>query len=166
MTDPNLVAGWTGILLGFLAGAIPGMFFHVPDWLGGYSSWPRRMVRLAHIAFFGLGFINILFSLTVGNPGPSLQSPLGIASLGLILGAATMPLVCYLSAWRPSFRNLFFIPVLCLVFGVGGLLYSGVLWGSPLTGSLQESRAARPAILCAKNDGQTGMSILPEVTCP
>jgi hypothetical protein len=119
----NLLAGWTSILLGFLAGAVPGLFFWREEWLGGYGSWRRRMVRLAHIAFFGLGFINLLFALTVAQVGLSATSgPLYLASWLLVAGNVAMPVVCYLSSWRLPFRHLFFIPVLCLLSGVGLLV--------------------------------------------
>lgn len=65
----NLYAGWIGMLAGCLAGAVTGLFFHDPDWLGGYASWPRRMVRLGHIAFFGIGFINVIFALSAERLG-------------------------------------------------------------------------------------------------
>ncbi len=104
----NIQCAWIGFLLGCIAGAIPGMFFHRGDWLGGYSSWRRRMLRLAHISFFGIGFINLLFSLT--SRSLNIEKGLGVASVLLVLGAVSMPLVCYLSAWKTVFRNLFFIP--------------------------------------------------------
>lgn len=112
----NLHAGWIGFLLGCVAGAIPGLFFHNPDWLGGYSSWPRRMIRLAHIAFFGLGFVNILFALTARIAG--IEAGVQASSVLLLVGAAAMPAVCYLSAWKPAFRNLFFIPASSVTVGI------------------------------------------------
>ena len=119
----NLLAGWTSILLGFAAGAVPGLFFWREEWLGGYGSWRRRMVRLAHIAFFGLGFINILFALTVAQFGPlATVDPLHWASWLLVAGNLAMPATCYLAAWRLPLRHLFFIPVTCEVLGVGILL--------------------------------------------
>lgn len=104
----NIYAAWIGFLLGALAGAATGLFFHKSDWLGGYASWERRMIRLGHIAFFGLGFLNLGFAVTakVHFIGIGLAAPSAL----LIVGAATMPAVCYLSAWRPVFRQLFFIP--------------------------------------------------------
>jgi hypothetical protein len=36
----------------------------------------------------------------------------------LIVGAVTMPAVCYLSAWKPAFRNLFFIPAMSVTVGI------------------------------------------------
>jgi hypothetical protein len=123
----NLLAGWVGIVLGFVAGALPGLFFWREEWLGGYGSWQRRMIRLGHISFFGLGLINILFSLTVVALGLSHSRALAWSSALLIAGAVAMPLVCYLAAWRMSLRQLFPIPVACLVSGVVILTWLGFL---------------------------------------
>jgi hypothetical protein len=112
----NLQAAWVGFLLGCVAGAVAGLFFHNSDWLGGYASWPRRMIRLAHIAFFGLGFINLAFALTARALG--LDAGLQSTSFLLIAGAVAMPTVCYLSAWKPIFRHLFFIPALSVTLGI------------------------------------------------
>ena len=102
----NITAAWVGFLLGGLSGATPGLFFHKPDWLGGYTSWPRRLIRLAHISFFGIGFLNLGMGLT--NKVLGVESP--VASILMIVGAIAMPTVCYASAFRPVFRHLFFIP--------------------------------------------------------
>ena len=112
----NLQAAWIGLLLGCVAGAIPGLFFYNNDWLGGYSSWRRRMMRLGHIAFFGIGFINLSFALTAR--ALDLDAGLQGASVLLIAGAVTMPTVCYLSAWQPVFRHLFFIPAISVTIGI------------------------------------------------
>ena len=45
----NLWAAWIGIIAGMLSGAALGLFFHEESWLGGYGSWPRRLLRLGHI---------------------------------------------------------------------------------------------------------------------
>jgi hypothetical protein len=119
----NLLAGWISILLGFVAGAVPGLFFWREEWLGGYGSWRRRMVRLAHIACFGLGFINLLFAFTVTQLG--LQPDAGLlrwSALLLVAGNVAMPAACYLAAWRQPFRHLFPVPVTCMVLGVGILV--------------------------------------------
>jgi hypothetical protein len=114
--NSNLIAGWIGLLFGCLAGAVPGLFFHGNDWLGGYASWRRRLIRLAHVSFFGLGFINLLFALTAR--GLDLHAGLQASSVLLVTGAVAMPTICYLSAWKPVFRNLFFIPVGAVTAGI------------------------------------------------
>jgi hypothetical protein len=115
----NLYAAWIGILLGCLSGSILGLFFHRDHWLGGYGSWRRRMLRLGHISFFGLGFINLAYALTMKSLGMSGPSS---ASVLLLFGAAAMPAVCFLSAAREGFRRLFFIPVLSLLAATGIVL--------------------------------------------
>lgn len=102
----NITAAWIGFALGCLSGAVPGLFFHREDWLGGYTAWPRRLLRLAHIAFFGIGFLNLGLGLT----GQALDLTAPAASILMIVGAVTMPAVCYASAFKPIFRHLFFIP--------------------------------------------------------
>ncbi|MBN1854071.1 MAG: hypothetical protein JW829_15190 [Pirellulales bacterium] len=113
----NLSAAWIGFFFGCLAGVVGGLFFHDNDWLGGYGSWRRRMIRLAHIAFFGIGLLNLSFALTIRILGNG--SGDRIPSVLLIVGAVAMPLVCYLSAWKIAFRNLFFIPAISVTVGVG-----------------------------------------------
>jgi ABC-type uncharacterized transport system permease subunit len=113
----HLLAAWIGFLCGVLSGAMVGLFFHREDWLGGYGSYPRRLVRLGHISFFGLGFLNALFALTVSTVQmPELTNHL--ASIGLLVGAITMPLCCFVAAWRKSLRTLFAIPVASLLGSV------------------------------------------------
>ncbi len=112
----NWYIGWSLILTAFLTGAILGLFFYREDFLGGYASFRRRILRLGHIALAALGMINILFSLSSVAFEPSLRTR--IASLGFVIGGITMPAVCFLASWRVGFRHLFFIPVSALVIAV------------------------------------------------
>jgi hypothetical protein len=123
MSDVNLTFGWVWIVCGFASGAVLGLFFYDPDWLGGYGSWRRRMVRLGHISFIGTGLLNVAFALTLSlseSPAPP------IAVWLFVVGAVTMPLVCFLSAWRDGLRHLFPIPVASLI-GAGLSLIFQVL---------------------------------------
>ena len=117
----NIYAAWIGILLGCVAGVGSGLFFHGEDWLGGYGSWSRRMIRLAHISFFGIAIINLAFVLTARML--EIESGLVFSSWLLIAGAVTMPVVCYLSGFKKIFRHLFFIPALSVTFGVAVFLW-------------------------------------------
>ena len=130
METLNLWAAWIGILLGMLSGAGHGLFFHRADWLDGYGSWRRRLTRLGHISFFGLAFVNLAFFFTVdhliGAKASALSGAVEVASWLLVAGAVLMPIVCYGSAWRRTWRILFAVPVSCLVLGVTALLIWGV----------------------------------------
>ena len=118
----NLVAGWVGMLGGVIAGALIGLYFEREDWMGGYASFRRRLTRLGHIAFFGLGFVNILFALTTRGVAPS--GWLALASWSLVVGAVAMPLCCFLTAWRRSFSRLFPVPVVAVSTGIVTLLFN------------------------------------------
>ncbi len=104
----NLYAAWIGIFAGCIAGAVQGLFFHKDDWLDGYGSWRRRMTRLGHISFFGIGFINFAFAVSLWIL--EMEGELVVSSRLLIVALITMPLLCYLSAYKKPLRNLFFIP--------------------------------------------------------
>ena len=117
ITRTMLVAGWAGLLGGALSGAALGLFFHEERWLGGYGSFRRRLMRLGHISFFGLGFLNLLFALTHHVAGGT-GAWGGAAAAALLVGAVGMPTCCFLTAWRKPFRHLFAVPVAGVTVGV------------------------------------------------
>ena len=115
-SNPNLFLAWLWILLGFVSGMVLGMFFHGENWLGGYASFKRRMYRLGHISFFGLGVVNFIFALTVQNFSPA--GPLvHFASLAFITGAIAMPVCCVVMAHFPKAHLIFAVPVVSLIAG-------------------------------------------------
>lgn len=117
--ETNLVFGWVWIVVGLASGAWLGMFFYDADWLGGYGTWRRRMVRLGHISFVGTGLLNVAAAVSVAaRSAPTLSAS---SSWLLILGAATMPAICLLSAWRDGFRHWFAIPVASLILGTAAV---------------------------------------------
>jgi hypothetical protein len=122
----NLLLGWISMIAGALSGAAMGLFFHHETWLGGYASLRRRMVRLGHIAFFGLGIVNVLFALSLAATPVPLSFG-RVASVGFAVAVVTMPACCFLTAWRPAFRVLFPIPVAGVLVGVGGLIAGWVV---------------------------------------
>lgn len=120
----NLTTAWIGILAGFIFGAVLGVFFYKEDWLGGYDSWKRRMLRLGHISFFGIAIVNMFFFYTCQylNLGQA-----HITSVLFVIASVTMPLVCILSAVNQRYRHLFFIPVFSLITGTTLLIINGIL---------------------------------------
>ena len=87
----NIIAAWIGFLLGGISGAVPGLFFYRYDWLGGYTSWPRRMIRLGHIAFFGIGFLNLGLGLTCLTMG--IQSHIASILMISLFGLAGLQVI-------------------------------------------------------------------------
>lgn len=120
MMQVSLWAGWIGILLGMASGAVLGLGFHDEHWLGGYASWPRRLLRLGHISFFGIAFLNLGLAGTLALTGR--DGALATTSMLMAAGAVLMPTVCFLAAWRKPLRHLFALPVLCLIGAAGTLL--------------------------------------------
>lgn len=120
----NLLVAWVWLCLAFVSGLLLGLFFHRDNWLGGYGSLRRRLYRLAHISFFGLGIVNLAFYLTAKEASLS-PSTVGIAGWCFAAGAVAMPLCCLLMAHFPRTRLLFGVPVLSLLLG-GSLVIIGL----------------------------------------
>jgi len=120
MTGINAVVAWIAIAAGITVGAANGLFFHNDRWLGGYASWPRRMLRLGHISFFGLALINLCYAVTIDQlhwpaPPPAVAWTLAAAAL-------LIPATCFLAAWRKPLRHLIALPVSCVFIAVFSLL--------------------------------------------
>lgn len=93
--------------------------------MGGYGSWRRRMLRLGHISFFGLAFLDLAFLDSINYLKLSPQDCVWSSRL-ILIGMVSMPSVCYLSALKNEFRHLFFIPVASLLFAVGIFLFEAL----------------------------------------
>lgn len=119
---------WSWLLAGLLSGVLLGLGFHKEQFLGGYDSWRRRLVRLGHIAFFGTGLLNLFAALTWQVFALEDQA-MNLAAWALVIGGITMPTVCALSAWHKPLRFLFPIPVIALIAGTG--LFLATLVASP-----------------------------------
>jgi hypothetical protein len=141
----NLIMAWLWIVIGFLSGMVLGLFFHREDWLGGYASFKRRMYRLGHISFFGLGAVNLLFYFTVKS-FPAAGPLAGIASWAFVVGAVSMPVCSLLMAHFPKAHMIFAVPVLSLIAGGVLTLTLVVRSGGPQTPNPAADVSTRPAI--------------------
>lgn len=124
VTRLNLAFAWLWIVLGFVSGAALGMRFKGENWMGGYASFPRRLYRLGHISFFGLGLINFLFAVTLRVF--AIKSPaVDPAGYAFIVGGVLMPICCVLMAHFPKLKPaaLFAAPVSSLLVGGGLTLF-------------------------------------------
>ena len=112
----NEAFGWVWILAGVVSGLALGLGFHRDEWLGGYASFRRRLIRLGHISLLGLGILNILFASSAAR----IHLPpagLAVASWAQIAGGVTMPACCALMAWRRGTYLFFGVPVASLLLG-------------------------------------------------
>ena len=121
----NETFGWISVLTGLAMGLYMGLKFQREDWLGGYNAFPRRMVRLAHVALVALGILNVQFAQSL--PRMRLGEATAItASFAFMGGAVLMPACCLWMAVRRSHFEIFAAPVSCLAAGlvltIGGLI--------------------------------------------
>jgi hypothetical protein len=136
MANINLITAWVWIGLGFLSGLGLGFGFNREHWLGGYASWKRRLYRLGHISFFGLGMVNLMFYFTA-RAIPGGDSFAAIASIGFVAGAFTMPLCCLALAHFPKAKALFAVPVISLLIA-GGFTVAAIVQS---TGVIEKATA-------------------------
>jgi uncharacterized membrane protein YiaA len=102
----NRVVGWTSLAVGVAVGLVMGLWsfdgpLQPPGWLGEYAGTSRRLARLGHIAFIGLGLIDILIEREL------VRSALGsthraVVSWSMAMGNVLLPVALFGAAiYRP-----------------------------------------------------------------
>jgi len=127
----NIVLGWAWMVLGILSGALIGMWafdgpLPCPPRHEDYASLPRRLVRLAHIAFFALPAICILYGMHIDHTG--LMLPLKkLGSISMIICMVGVPVLLVAASFKIQFKYLEVIPVsagiLALILMAWGKIY-------------------------------------------
>jgi hypothetical protein len=115
MHECNILVGWVGMILGSLLGMAIGLRAESRDWAGGYSSFQRQALRLAHIAAFALGMINVLYGSSTRGLDLLPHGAAFIGSVTMIAGGLLMPAVCLAAAWRRPLKLLFPLPASCVL---------------------------------------------------
>jgi hypothetical protein len=114
----NRRIGWLCTCLGAASGLIMGLWsfngpFAVPGWLGEYDQVARRLARLGHIAFFGLGILNVLVAAEL--PRCSLGSATRrVASWAMNFGNVFLPLTLFAAAAYHPIKYFMSIPALAV----------------------------------------------------
>lgn len=111
----SVTIGWCLISVGFLTGAVFGLLAQGEDWLGGYASRTRRLLRLGHIALIALGALNVVWPLTTTAQTPSTIT--SVITGCFVVGGLTMGPVCFLSARYWQWRAAFVVPSTALIVG-------------------------------------------------
>jgi hypothetical protein len=118
----NRAIAWTGFLLGAASGMIIGLWAfdgpaHPPVGMTSYAETSRRFLRLGHIAFFGLGYLNLLLASELPKLPLSKKQKSQAAHL-MNFGNIILPLLLMISAAQPLFKYLLPIPASAVAIAV------------------------------------------------
>ena len=114
----NITFGWAWILAGIILGAIMGMWSFngpMPSPVGDYTSLPRRLMRLSHIAFIALALINILYGYQIDKVKEKYQK---IGSRCMIYGAILMPILLLVAIFMEFFKYFTVIPAILIIIAL------------------------------------------------
>lgn len=112
--DWNRRVGWASLAVGVTTGLVMGLWSFdgpvaVPEWLGAYDATSRRLVRLGHIAFLGLGILDIL----LGRELPRLDlgdAAKRVASRAMIFGNVFLPITLFAAGMSPPLKYVMPLP--------------------------------------------------------
>jgi hypothetical protein len=110
----NRRVGWVVFLAGIIGGMVMGMWsfdgpVSAPAALADYSSLPRRLTRLAHIAAMALGITNILYGQELGRVRMS-RITKRIGAHAMAASAVLMPVTLTLAAFVDA-RWKYLLPI-------------------------------------------------------
>jgi len=117
----NISFGWMWILVGLMVGAVMGMWSFngpLPSPVGDYSSLPRRMLRLSHIAFVALAIINILYGQSIDKLRLDIRWK-KLGSICMIFGAMLMPIFLIAASFYEPLKYLTWFSASLIILGVG-----------------------------------------------
>jgi hypothetical protein len=84
-----------------------------PSWVGEYGDTSRRLLRLGHIAFIGLGILDILLANELMRSSLHPRRRL-LASRLMVAGNVGLPIaLCVAAVWRP-FKYVMGVPAMCV----------------------------------------------------
>lgn len=112
----NRLVAWTGFGLGVISGALMGLWafdgpLDPPVWIGDYENTPRRLMRLGHISFFGIGYLNLFLAREL--PGFDLEHRTkALASRCMNVANTLLPLLLFAAAAYGPLKYLLPFPVI------------------------------------------------------
>lgn len=98
----NRTVAWVSLVFGAISGLVLGLWsfggpMEVPAWLGDYGDVSRRLARLGHISFFGLGILNLLLVRELPRCALREQAK-RTASIAMNFGNVFLPLTLFAAA--------------------------------------------------------------------
>jgi len=119
----NRLVGWTSLALGAATGLVMGLWSFdgpapVPDVLGNYDDVSRRLARLGHIAFFGLGILNLLLARELAGLTLSAAARRA-ASRAMNVGNVFLPLTLFAAAVFHPLKYFMSVPATAVLLALG-----------------------------------------------
>ena len=155
ITDTNAslaamrLVGFASLALGALSGMILGLWSFdgpvpAPTMLDDYASTSRRLIRLGHIAFFGLGILNILTARELAGFGlrPTI---LRLTARSMNAGNLLLPVVLLAAGFYAPLKYLLPLPATSIFVALSLAAY----------GAWFAYRGARPARAGGLSSGGT-----------
>jgi amino acid transporter len=133
MVSANFRTGWISVAVGAVTGLVLGLWSFdgpvaVPPWLGEYEDVSRRLARLGHIAFFGLGILNLLLSWSLPRLLPQRGLRLS-ASRAMIFGNVCLPIGLFAAALYHPLKYALPVPALAVAAALALAAYGA--WSMP-----------------------------------
>ncbi len=121
------VIAWTGMVVGVLLGLLMGLWsfdgpIAPPSFIGDYADPARRLLRLGHIACFGLGMLNLLLVRELA----SFEQTCGAgrwATGAMNFGNVFLPLVLVSAAVYQPLKYLLPIPAVSVLVALALMAY-------------------------------------------
>ena len=112
----NRTIAWTGMACGVALGLLMGLWsfdgpFAPPAFIGDYTDTSRRLLRLGHIACFGLGILNLLLVQALAELRDASRIT-RYAAKAMNFGNVFLPLVLIAAAIHAPIKYLLPIPAL------------------------------------------------------
>ena len=135
----NRLIGWVSFVIGAGSGLVMGLWsfegpFATPALLGDYADVSRRLARLGHIAFFGLGILNIFLARELCLVDLAMGAK-RVAAAAMNLGNIFLPLTLFAAAFYHPFKYLMPVPATSVFVAL--LIVSYGVWRS--TGNLEHA---------------------------
>ena len=123
----NRTVAWVSLVFGAISGLVFGLWsfggpVEVPACLGDYGVVSRRLARLCHISFFGLGILNLLVAREL--PRCALREQVKeIASAAMNFGNVFLPLSLFAAAIYDPVKYVMALPGLSVALALAITAY-------------------------------------------
>jgi hypothetical protein len=114
----NRPVGWWSLVAGIATGLVMGLWsfdgpLPTPAWIGEYADTSRRLIRLGHIAFVGLGILDILIADELTRSSLDARRRL-LTSRLMVAGNIGLPIALIAAAWWWPIKYLMGVPAVCV----------------------------------------------------